>query len=129
MMRARGIRSARIPPNGESRAVGTMERAKMPPKTAAEPVSANTWREGKAEDGVSEERDDLTHGHQGKVAGEEAGSRHREDSFQLNTDGWYVNEREKSRRQGREFFTQGREYRDEALSGWGSLQSRPVSFS
>ena len=45
MMRARGIRSARIPPNGESRAVGTMERAKMPPKTAAEPVSANTWRE------------------------------------------------------------------------------------
>ena len=126
-MRARGIRSARIPPNGESRAVGEGQNAAENSGRAGK--RQHMEREGKAEDGVSEERDDLTHGHQGKVAGEEAGSRHREASFQLNTDGWYVNEREKSRRQGREFFTQGREYRDEALSGWGSLQSRPVSFS
>lgn len=45
MMRARGIPVGQNTAQGESRAVGTMERAKMPPKTAAEPVSANTWRE------------------------------------------------------------------------------------
>ena len=37
--------SARIPPNGESRMVGIMETARIPPNTAADPVLSSTNKE------------------------------------------------------------------------------------
>ena len=43
MMFRRFIRSAMMPPTGESRTVGIMETARMVPKAAAEPVRSSTY--------------------------------------------------------------------------------------